>query len=78
MLSAAAGSVALRSGIAVNNAGNSNLSALYPMIVGVPLPFVGNANKYPLWTSLNNQGIYVSKPNTGVLVGELWWVAADV
>ena len=78
ILSTAGGNVAIRSGLAVGNAGNSNLSASYPMIVGVPLPLITNASDLPLWTTANNQGIYVAKPNAAICVGEVWWSAAFV
>jgi len=78
ILSTAAGNVAIRSGLAVGDAGNSNLSASYPMIVGVPLPLITNASDLPLWTTLDNQGIYVGKPNAAICVGEVWWSAPFV
>lgn len=77
ILSGAGGSVTLRSGTAVNAPGNSNLSAAYPLSVGVPLPIPVNPNKYPLWTTVDNEGIYVAKPAAGSCIGEVWWVAAD-
>jgi hypothetical protein len=78
ILSTASGNVAIRSGLAVGDAGNSNLSASYPMIVGVPLPLVTNGSNLPLWTTADNQGIYVAKPNAAICVGEVWWSAAFV
>lgn len=77
ILSGAGGNVTLRSGTAVNAPGNSDLSASYPLIVGAPLPIPVNPNTYPLWTTVNSEGIYVAKPVGGACIGEVWWVAAD-
>lgn len=77
MLSGAGGNVTLRSGTTVGAPGNSNLSAVYPMLVGVPLPLVTNAaaGNLALWSTLDNEGILVSKPAAAACVGEVWWSA---